>query len=686
LSELHLVSNEPYDFKEAFRKTIDEVDIYCNNRGVLGGIDTGFELLTQHLDGLQPGLILFAGSANSGKCIRENSLIIDPDTGELKTIKEIYEEDKEETLTLEADYKITKTKIQHKVYDGIRPVYKVTTETGKIIEGTAIHPLLTIHGWKQIQQLKKAEHIATPRIINVFGKNKIDDYKIKLLAYLISDGGLTGTSPKFFNPNSKIIEEIKEAALNFPDIEVKVNKKSNENCYDITFPRIIGSQKSNSLTNWLKEIGLHGKSSHEKNIPKMIFTSPKENVRLFLNRIFACDGSACISGDRATIEYSSVNKKIIDDLQHLLLRFGILSRQRLKMVKYKETRRPAYILTVFGDKENINKFSNEIGIFSKEEALQKCVDLVNARSDRTTGRSTDRIPYDIIKVINRKSLDKGITWEEIGNSFGNLKRPKSISSIKGNMKRQRLKEYANAIDDEELRNLATSDIFWDKIKSIEYVGEHPVYDLTIENTHNFVANDVIVHNTAVMTQIAIQAASVNDNVFCLYHSLDDNVKEIIPRFVANLEQIAINSVKFPERYKTYPGGELLMERRKAGIERLKNLSDKILIRDSLYGNNGSDIEVIESSVKQVREGIPDDFELVLFIDNFHDITCKEYNTGDEKAKYDFLADKLSALATKYSMPICCSAEFRKLNGFKRPTVDDVREFLFFYIMALYKSL
>jgi len=43
--------------------------------------------------------------------------------------------------------------------------------------------------------------------------------------------------------------------------------------------------------------------------------------------------------------------------------------------------------------------------------------------------------------------------------------------------------------------LRDGDIYWDKIVSIEYVGEEPTYDLTIEGTHNFVANDIIVHNS-----------------------------------------------------------------------------------------------------------------------------------------------------------------------------------------------
>lgn len=40
-----------------------------------------------------------------------------------------------------------------------------------------------------------------------------------------------------------------------------------------------------------------------------------------------------------------------------------------------------------------------------------------------------------------------------------------------------------------------SDIYWDEIVSIEYVGEEMTYDLTIEGTHNFIANDILVHNS-----------------------------------------------------------------------------------------------------------------------------------------------------------------------------------------------
>ncbi len=54
----------------------------------------------------------------------------------------------------------------------------------------------------------------------------------------------------------------------------------------------------------------------------------------------------------------------------------------------------------------------------------------------------------------------------------------------------------------------SNDIFFDTIKSIEYVGEKPTYDLTIADTHNFIANDIIVHNShaADYAKVTVQTA------------------------------------------------------------------------------------------------------------------------------------------------------------------------------------
>lgn len=48
---------------------------------------------------------------------------------------------------------------------------------------------------------------------------------------------------------------------------------------------------------------------------------------------------------------------------------------------------------------------------------------------------------------------------------------------------------------DELASLAQSDVYWDEIINIEPDGEAEVYDLTVDELHNFVAGDIVVHNS-----------------------------------------------------------------------------------------------------------------------------------------------------------------------------------------------
>jgi replicative DNA helicase len=45
------------------------------------------------------------------------------------------------------------------------------------------------------------------------------------------------------------------------------------------------------------------------------------------------------------------------------------------------------------------------------------------------------------------------------------------------------------------QELANSGIYWDEITSIVELGEEDVYDATVPEVHNFVANDIVVHNS-----------------------------------------------------------------------------------------------------------------------------------------------------------------------------------------------
>lgn len=160
--------------------------------------------------------------------------------------------------------------------------------------------------------------------------------------------------------------------------------------------------------------------------------------------------------------------------------------------------------------------------------------------------------------------------------------------------------------------------------------------------------------------------------YVIYFSLDDNATEVIPRIVALEENIPINVVKAPAKYEDDRPD--LLSRRASGINKLKDMLDHFKIIDS---TQGSSVEFIEDQIRrhhtELRER-DENYKLVVLIDNFHDISVESVNFRDnENGKITFLSDKLSQICTKYDIPIICTAEFRKLNGNRRPVIDDLKE-------------
>lgn len=95
----------------------------------------------------------------------------------------------------------------------------------------------------------------------------------------------------------------------------------------------------------------------------------------------------------------------------------------------------------------------------------------------------------------------------------------------------RLARYAQVLGDQQLARLSSSDIYWDTILEVEPLGEQQVYDLTVPDGANFVAQDVCVHNTA----LALSMAYNNCLKFgskALFFSLEMSGKQVALRLLA----------------------------------------------------------------------------------------------------------------------------------------------------------
>ncbi len=454
------------------------------------------------------------GKRGGGKCLHEDSLITLEDGSQVK-IKDLDSDTN--VISLNSDLKLhsmPKVELYKREVDSI---IELKLRSGKTIKLTPEHPLLTVKGWCRTSDLTIGRKIATPRIINAFGNNTLPEHEIKILSYLLAEGHVSNGFILFTNKDEQIMNDFIQSIKIFDNtLEIKdhgkysvrvvankpfiVKQKSTKNQKgQFTSQHVFESRKS-SLHIWLEKLQLYTKLSYEKEINNEIFTLNERLTSIFLNRLFSCDGSIYSKKECFwTITYSTSSEKMIKQVQHLLLKFGILSRFKMKKTNVHNT----YELHIYG--ESVSKFIDKIGFFGyKEKRLKKArSETVNIKRNS----NVDTIPKEIWDSYSPKS------WTEIGKKIG-YKHPKAMrESILYSTTRQKLLQIAKADESDLLERLATSDIYWDEIVGIEKIeSTQTVYDITVPQTHNFVANDIIVHNSYTLGVIAEGLADIEPEI------------------------------------------------------------------------------------------------------------------------------------------------------------------------------
>lgn len=514
----------PYDIivgRDSADKTL------FDSRGLIS-IGKGYVKMGQHtslsnrilMDIARSHVVLVAGKRGSGKCLHGDTLITLANGSQIP-IKEL-ENNKEEILSLNDKLKIGSGEKSEFFSRKVNRLIRLRLRSGKEIKLTPEHPLLTIKGWKPVQELTIGGRIATPRNLPASGDKEMPEHEIKLLAYLLAEGH-TKKIVLFANSDEKIVEDFRDS-LKKLDSSLELIKEK-ENHYRISSPlwrnKVLSHNKErNELGQFLKgnkniyekrsirrlieRENLFGLLATQKYLSQNIMQLRKEQLALFLNRLFSCDGSIYCkktqTGQTWQISYASSSEKMIRQVQNLLLRFEILSKLRERIIKLndKEFRSFEIILNA----ENVLKFTNQIGFFGiKEERIPKAKQHINSVKRNS---NIDTIPKEIWEMYGP------FKWAEIGREFG-YKYPKAMRErIFYSPNRQRLLQIAQISDNNPLKLLAKSDIFWDEIVSMEILdGQFKVYDICVPENHNFIANDIIVHNSYTLGVIAEELSNLS---------------------------------------------------------------------------------------------------------------------------------------------------------------------------------
>jgi len=259
------------------------------------------------------------------------------------------------------------------IYD-VPETMEMITETGKRLRTTLNHPLMTEHGWIEAEKLKPEDRVKTIRwipsptqyvvvsdtihMVRLWTKPLMpkfwDEQLGELFGIFIAEG-TAGKDRVFFTIESheeELATAIRKGMAIF-GVEGYTVPKSGKQCNVLRFD-------NRGLAEFFGKYW----SRVEKRVPPPILMSPNTVAAAFLRGAFEGDGYARKANNYHGVFLKSKHRKLLEEVQTLLLRFGITSRIHGGPYVTRGGRDSAsYVLAIRG-KDVVSKFKEQIGFIS----------------------------------------------------------------------------------------------------------------------------------------------------------------------------------------------------------------------------------------------------------------------------------------------------------------------------------
>ncbi|MBB6051034.1 replicative DNA helicase [Armatimonas rosea] len=630
-------------------EVFEQIDVAYHDKGVVSGTDTGFYDLNYITSGLKRGdLIIVAARPSMGKCLTARTLVDDPLTGERLTIEEAVRRKMPRIAGVSECGRIRPTAISDWIDSGIKPAFRVTTKTGRFVEVTGHHPFLTVKGWQPLHDLVVGDSIAVPRHLPVFGRdNNLSSDRIRLLAYLIAEGGLTDSCPEWTNTDPELIADFKKIiASEFSELSVRQEKIT----YIVSRSFVPGTRKNqpNPLTDWLRELGLWGKLAEEKKFPDCIWELSKESLADFLRVLMSCDGTIYPMSGFARIEFAVASEPLARDVQHALVRFGIVAKlwQKNKRCWRVEVTDP----------ESVARYQAEIGWLGEKAQRQ-------FRLERDTARrgNLGHPPKEVWDFVRVAAQQQNLSLTELALSTGEITgRAGYNPHTNRGLPRHRLSAYAEILDNDNLRAIASPELYWDEIISIESLGEQQVYDLTVPDGANFIAQDIIVHNTALTMNIGQNAAGKGSVVATF--SLEMSKESLVQRMMCSEAKVNAHKLRT---------GFLQDEEWSRLSEAVNRLWDAPMFIDDT-----TDMSSLEMRARCRRLKAEQGSLDLVIVDYLQLMRGSSKNSENRNQEITEIARGLKSLARELDVPVIALSQLSRSverREDKRPMLSDLRE-------------
>jgi recombination protein RecA len=440
------------------------------------------------------------GPESSGKCLTADTYLW-TDRG-LETVGELFARCDQPVsctsrVTDVSDYGIRMVNERRRLelvaavtHNNRRPVRTLTLRSGRTITGTENHPLRVVTergfiAWRTIGRIQPGDFLVSAAFgaVEAASGDGLSEDEAVLLGYLVAEGSLGYEhSVRFTNWDAEVSGEFCQLMKQLFDVEVRDYHGKDFAVHGVAFRRRMA-----------EEYGLDYVTAHGKTVPHRVRTGGHKAQRAFLSALFEGDGWI---DPTSTVGLGTASEQLAREVQLMLYGLGIPATVASK---WNETYQRHY-WSVTINPAVAHRFVEEVGFRSARRRTQVAQNfrpssrdpqfenvphlkglVGDLRDDCGGDREFDRIAGDLFRSdmdlsCSRTRLMKIVQW--------------------GAARRDRLGPSGWAILD-HLAALAVASNTYEEVVAVEDAGIQPTFDVMLPQTHSFIANGVLSHNTTV---------------------------------------------------------------------------------------------------------------------------------------------------------------------------------------------